>query len=167
MSGFTIAIKKRDVNQALLFQEQKKFMGKQKMSNDRKRDIALDLYLNTDKSQKEICEIVDWSEKTFGTNKEKYSWEQLKGASTVTAQNIISKLYLKLEKIADQPDINADALSKVAKSIELLSNKKVTLSQHINCAKEFCTWAFGIDAELAKKINKLQSQFITEKASNG
>lgn len=141
-------------------------MGKQKMSNDRKRDIALDLYLNTDKSQKEICEIVDWSEKTFGTNKEKHMWDALKGASTITAQNIISQLYLKLEAIVYEDKINPDALIKVAKSIEMLSNKKVTISQHINCAKEFCTWAFGIDPELAKKINKLQSQFITEKASH-
>lgn len=136
------------------------------MSNDRKRDIALDLYLNTDKSQKEICEIVDWSEKTFGTNKEKHMWDALKGASTITAQNIISQLYLKLEAIVYEDKINPDALIKVAKSIEMLSNKKVTISQHINCAKEFCTWAFGIDPELAKKINKLQSQFITEKASH-
>lgn len=142
-------------------------MGKQKMSNDRKRDIALDLYLNTDKSQKEICEIVDWSEKTFGTNKEKHMWDALKGASTITAQNIIAQLYIKLEAIVYEDKINPDALIKVAKSIEMLSNKKVTISQHINCAKEFCTWAFGIDPELAKKINKLQSQFITEKASHG
>jgi len=141
-------------------------MAKEKLSNDKKRDIALDLYLNTDKSQKDICEIVNWSEKTFSNNKEKFNWEKLKGASTITAQNIIGKLYLKLETIVDADKIDADALSKVAKAIELLSNKKVTLSQHINCAKEFTTWAFSINPDLAKEINKLQSQFITERASH-
>lgn len=141
-------------------------MAKNKMSNDRKRDIALDLYLNTDKSQKEICEIVDWSEKTFGTNKEKYKWEQLKGASTITAQNIIGKLYLKLEALTDEDDINADKLIKVAKSIEMLSDRKVTVSHHINCAKEFTSWVASKDVDMAKKINSLQNQFIVERANN-
>lgn len=142
-------------------------MGKQqKLNNDDKRSIALDLYLNTDYTQKQICEIVGWTEKTFTNNKEKYNWEGLKGASTVTAQSIIGKLYLKLEKLVDEPNINTDALIKTAKTIESLSDKKITLSHHINCAKEFCTWAFGVDPELAKKINKLQAQFITERASN-
>lgn len=136
------------------------------LSNDQKRDTALDLYLNTDKSQKDICLIVTWTEKTFTANKEKYGWEKLKGASTITAQNIIGKLYLKLEAIVEANKLDADALSKVAKAIEMLSNKKVTLSQHINCAKEFTTWAFGINPALAKDINKLQSQFITERASH-
>jgi len=141
-------------------------MAKEKLSNDRKREIALDLYLNTDKSQKEICEIIGWTEKTFTSNKDKGDWELLKGASTITAQNIIGKLYLKLEAIVNDNKLDADALSKVAKAIEMLSNKKVTLSQHINCAKEFTTWAFGIKPELAKEINKLQSMFITERASH-
>lgn len=141
-------------------------MATKKLSNDKKRDTALDLYINTDKSQKEICLIVGWTEKTFSSNKDKYGWEKLKGATTITSQNIIGKLYLKLETIVNEDKLDADALSKVAKAIELLSNKKVTLSQHINCAKEFTTWAFGVNPDLAKEINKLQSQFITERASN-
>ena len=143
-----------------------KNMAKQNLKNDRKREIALDLYINTDKSQKEICEIVNWTEKTFSINKEKGKWEQLKGASTITAKNIIAKLYGKLEKLTDEEDINADKLIKVAKSIEMLSDRKVTVSQHINCAKEFTSWVAAKDVELAKRINTLQYEFINERANN-
>jgi hypothetical protein len=140
----------------------------EKLSRDRKRDLALELYLNTDKTQKEICEIVGWTEKTFTENKEKGEWDAMKGASTITAQNIIKKLYLKLEQIVDNPDgINADALIKVAKSIEFLSNKRVTVSHHINCAKEFTTWLFSKKPELAKELNKYQNEFINQLVSNG
>ena len=143
-------------------------MGKEsKLSRERKRDLALEMYLNTDKSQKEICEIVGWTEKTFTDNKEKGVWDALKGASTITAANIIRKLYLKLEDLVDADKIDADALIKVTKSIEFLSNKKVTISQHINCAKEFTVWLFAKNAELAKDLNKFQKEFINELVSNG
>ena len=142
-------------------------MSKPGMNNDKKRAVALDLWLNSDLNQKQICEIVGWTEKTFSANKEKYHWDEQKGAQTITAKSIISKLYLKLEQIVDQKDINADALIKVAKSIEMMSNKKVTASHHMNCAREFTTWMFKEDPELAKAFNKYQLKFITELASNG
>jgi hypothetical protein len=138
-----------------------------KLSRDKKRELALEMYLNTDKSQKEICEIVGWTEKTFTDNKEKGGWDSLKGASTITAANIIKKLYLKLEKLVDADKIDADALVKVTKSIEFLSNKKVTISHHINCAKEFTIWLFAKKPELAKDFNKYQREFINEMVSNG
>ena len=143
-------------------------MAKKKPLNQKqKQDKALEMYLNTDKSQKEICEIVDWTEKTFTENKEKYGWDSLKGATSITAANIIKKLYLKLEALVDADKIDADALIKVTKSIEFLSNKKVTVSQHINCAKEFTIWLFAKKPELAKDLNKFQKDFINELVSNG
>ncbi|MBB6131337.1 hypothetical protein [Mucilaginibacter lappiensis] len=138
-----------------------------KLSRERKRDLALEMYLNTDKSQKEICEIVGWTEKTFTENKEKGQWDSLKGATSITAANIIKKLYLKLEVLVDADKIDADALIKVTKSIEFLSNKKVTVSQHINCAKEFTIWLFAKNSTFAKEVNRYQKQFINELVSNG
>lgn len=142
-------------------------MPKKTLNNDSKRAHALDLYLNTEMNQKQICEIVGWTEKTFSANKEKGHWEEQKGAASITSKKIISKLYIKLEKLVDQDDLNADALIKITKSIENLSNKKVTASHHMNCAREFTTWLFALNADLAKEFNKYQLKFITELASNG
>lgn len=143
-------------------------MAKSTMSNAQKRDVALDLYINTDKSQKEICEIVGWAEKTFSDNKEKFKWDLLKGASTITAQNIIGKLYKRLDEMVkdDGTPINADQLIKITKSIEALSNKKVTISQIINTFKEFNTFGFSRNPELIKQITQLQTEFINDKAKS-
>jgi len=137
------------------------------LTRDKKREMALDLYLNTDKSQKEICEIVGWTEKTFSDNKEKGNWEAMKGAETLTAQKIIMKLYKKLDELTEGDLISADALAKTAKVIEMLSNKRTTLSHNINTFKEFTTFLFAKDADLAKKVNKYQQEFINDKVSNG
>lgn len=140
---------------------------KQPLSRKQKQDKALEMYLNTELSQKEICEIIGWTEKTFTDNKEKHGWATLKGASTITSRKILGKLYLKLEKEADKDELNADALIKISKSIEMLSDKKVTISHHINCAKEFTIWFFAKNAELAKEFNKYQREFINFLGSNG
>jgi len=143
-------------------------MAKKKdLSRSDKRELAFDLYLNTDKTQKEICSIVGWTEKTFTENKEKGVWDALKGATTITAANITRKLYLKLEELTDADKIDADALIKVTKSIEFLSNKKVTASQLINCFKLFTTWFFAKKPDMAKEVNKFQMEFINEFISNG
>lgn len=140
---------------------------KTKISRDNKRELALEMYMNTDKTQKEICEIIGWTQKTFTDNKEKHGWDSLKGASTITAANIIRKLYVKLEEVVDADKVDADALIKVAKSIDYMSNKKVTISNHINCAKEFTIWLFAKNPEMGKEFNKFQRQFINELVSNG
>lgn len=142
-------------------------MAKKEIGRQQKRDLAFDLYLNTDKSQKEICEIVGWTEKTFSENKDKGNWEELKGAETITSRKIIANLYQQLHDLSDKPIVHADKIIKLANAIEKLSGKKVTLSNSINVFKDFTIYAFGIDAELAKKINQLQNQYIQYKANNG
>jgi hypothetical protein len=143
-------------------------MAKAKAKKDAgfdKAELALDLYLHTDKSQKEICEIVGWTEKTFTANKIKNNWEELKGAGAITSAKIVTNLYKKLHDLSGADSLDADKLIKTAKAIEALSNKKATISQIINVFKDFTTWAFGKNAELAKEINRLQNEFINEKVN--
>jgi len=145
-----------------------KIMAKKKPLNQKqKQDKALEMYLNTDLSQKDICEIIGWTEATFTKNKERHGWDSLKGASTITSANIIKKLYIRLEDAVDADKLDSDALIKITKSIEYLSNKKVTVSHHINCAKEFTIWLFAKKPELAKDLNKYQKDFINQLVSNG
>lgn len=139
----------------------------QKKSSDDKVAEALDLYLNTNLTQKEICVYVGWTEKTFSLNKKNGNWEAMKGAKSVTNQNIIMKLYAKLEKEVEADSLNADSLYKISKAIEMLSDKKTNASNHINCAEEFTTYLFSLDPELAKKVNKHQEKFISTLFNNG
>ena len=138
-------------------------MSGKKLSLDEKKAIAFDLYLDTDKSQKEIAKIVGVTEKTLGKWKIDGEWDLLKNATSITARNIIDNLYKRAFALSENPDSKADDIIKIANSIEKLSNKKVTISQIINVFKDFTSWAFGQDAELTKEINLLQKKYIDHK----
>lgn len=122
--------------------------------------------MHTDKTQKEICQLVGWTEKTFVDHKKKKNWATLKSAMSITPSQIIAKLYEKMSNLSEEEDIDADKLIKVANSIEKLQNKKITVSQSINVFKDFTGWLFGHDQELAKQVNQAQKRYIDQMISN-
>ena len=136
-------------------------------SNANKKALALDLYLNTDKSQKEICALVGVTEKTFTIWKKKEQWDDQKSALTLTPHKIIRNIYQKMEELSQGAGgLDADKLVKLASAIEKLSDRSTTISQIINTFKEFTTYLFEVDAELAKVVNTHMQQFINNKVSN-
>lgn len=137
-------------------------MGK-KLTNEDKKALAQQLFLETDKTQKEIAAIAQITEKTLTKWKNGGDWELLRQAQTVTSANLISNLYQKAYDLSLEDKIDADKLVKLANTIEKLSNKKVTVSNIINVFKEFTSWAFGENPELAKQINLLQRKYVDHK----
>jgi len=140
-------------------------MSRRKLTMEEKKAIAFDLYMDTDKSQKEIAGIVGVTEKTIGKWKTEGEWDLLKNATSITARNIIDNLYKRAYALSENPESKADDIIKIANSIEKLSNKKVTVSQIINVFKDFTKWAFSENAEIAKDINLLQKKYIDYKIS--
>lgn len=136
------------------------------LSRADKEALALDLFLNTDKPQREICEIVGWTEKTFTEKKKKGKWDELKSAHTLTANKIISNIYKKLSEETEKDRLDADKIIKLANSIEKLSDRQATISQIINVFKEFTTFTMELNPELAKKINEFQKKFIDHKIND-
>jgi uncharacterized protein YjcR len=136
---------------------------KKKLTGDEKYSIAQDLFLETDKTQKEIAEMINVTEKTLGKWKAQGEWDMLKSASTVTARKIIENLYKKAHALSEDPKSRPNDIIQIANSIEKLSNKKVTISQIINVFKDFTTYAFTQNAELAKEINLLQKKYVDYK----
>lgn len=138
--------------------EMKKLTGKDK------EGIAFDLYMNTDKTQIEICEIVGWNPKTFSQKKKLGKWEELRGASEITAHKITINLYKRLSEITEEGKaIKADEIIKLANAIEKISNKKVTVSNVINVFKDFTSWLMETDPEMAKLIIEKQKLFVNLK----
>lgn len=137
--------------------------GKKELSNEDKKAIAYDLYMNTQLSQKEICSKIKITAATFTTWKKKYDWEVHKQAFSITAQNIISNLMQKAYELSTADKINPDGVLKIVKSIEGLSANKVTISNIINVFKDFTKWEFERNPELAKKINAEMKAFVDDK----
>lgn len=139
--------------------------GKKQLSNEEKRTIAYDLYMNTSLSQKEICIKVKITEATFSTWKKKYNWEIHKQAFSITAQNIVSNLMEKAYKMSEDKDASPDGILKLVKAIEGLTANKVTISNIINVFKEFTTFEFDRNPDLAKQINSEMKVFVDYKIS--
>lgn len=120
--------------------------------------------MNTDKTQAEICRIIDWSPKTFTLKKQAGKWDELKGASELTAQKIAVNLYKRLAELTeDGVKVDADKIIKLANAIEKISDRKVTVSNVINVFKEFTSWLMETDPELAKQVNDKQKHYVTLK----
>jgi hypothetical protein len=136
-------------------------------SQKQKREDALDLYLNTDITQKQICNIIGWSERTFTTNKDKYGWKALKEAESISTKKILANLYKQAFELSKADKVDADKLVKLAKTIEALSDNKVTLSHYINCFKGFTRWLIDKDKETARTVNQLQQEFVIDLQNQG
>ncbi|CAG2532936.1 hypothetical protein MAR621_03130 [Maribacter dokdonensis] len=125
-----------------------------------KKIAAEDLFMRTDKTQKEIAAIVGVTEKTIGKWIKIGKWEDLKQAEVLTTSNLIKNLYQKAYELSLEDEVNADKLVKLANTIEKLSDRKVTVSTTINVFKDFINWVSERDLDMSKKINELQRKFV-------
>lgn len=140
------------------------------MTKEQKVDIARTLYLMSDKTQKEICLIVDWTEKTFGEQKRKGKWDELKDTRSLTKQQIVTILHAQTLKIielakSEERVLSAkeiDSIAKLASSIDKLE-KKATIETFIEVFEEYNKWLMTIQPDFAQQNNQYQDKFIHSK----
>ncbi len=140
------------------------------MTKNQKVEVARTLFLMTEKSQKEICDVVGWSEKTFCEQKQKGKWNEMRDTRTLTKQQIISMLHTQTLKIVDAAkDENrvltareVDSVAKLASSIDKLE-KKATLETFIEVFEDYNRWLMVANVDFAQRNNHYQDLFIQSK----
>ena len=140
------------------------------MKAQQKAEVARTLYLMTDKTQKEICEIVAWTEKTFIDQKRKGRWEEMKDTKSLTRQQIITILHgqtLKLIEAANEENrlLSAkeiDSIAKLTASIDKLE-KKATIETYIEVFEEYNKWLMRENTDFAQRNNQFQDSFLQTK----
>ena len=140
------------------------------MTKNQKIDVARTLYLMTEKTQKEICEVVNWTEKTFTEQKQKGKWNEMRDTKSLTKQQIISMLHYQTLKIVeaakDEDRIlsarEVDSIAKLAASIDKLE-KKATLETYIEVFEEYNKWLMSVNMNFAQANNHHQDLFIQNK----
>lgn len=133
------------------------------ISNNRKRQLAEELFLNSDYTQKEISDILDIAEKTFTEWKQKYSWKELKDAQISTPSKVIPMLYEQIASLSLEGGKNADKIVKLATSVEKLRARKLDLATYIEVFKELTNYAMKEDHQFAKYLTSIQQKFIHER----
>lgn len=138
------------------------------IGRNQKKELAEALYMAGDKSQKEICEIVGWSENTFCTNKAKYGWEEKRGILAMGAHEIIQNIMLSIGKLAKDDAIkNHKEIRMLTSSIISLRGERLTVMNYIDVFKEFTSFLLQREPKLAQAINKHQNAFVEQKMKEG
>jgi DNA mismatch repair protein MutH len=140
------------------------------MNQHQKAEVSRTLYLMTDKTQKEICEVVGWTEKTFTDQKRKGKWDEMKDTKSLTRQQIITILHgqtLKLIEGANEENrlLSAkeiDSIAKLTASIDKLE-KKATIETFIEVFEEYNKWLMNVQPDFAQQNNLYQDSFIHSK----
>lgn len=137
--------------------------------------LAQELYLTTDKTLKDIADIVGVSQVTIGSWAKTGQWEILKTAKKITKASLIVNYYESIknlqEIIAERPkpenvptSKEADVLAKLTVQIERLE-KTNSLSDYIEIFESFLKWLMPVQPALAKNIAMYLYEFCELKAS--
>ncbi|MEO8150259.1 MAG: hypothetical protein ABI723_21675 [Bacteroidia bacterium] len=140
------------------------------MNQEQKIEVAKTFYLSTDKTQKEICEIVEWTEKTFREQKQKGKWNEMRETKNFTKQQIITMMHhqtFKLMQTAKDENrmlsaSEIDSVAKLTAAIDKLE-KRATLETYIEVFEEYNKFLLPLNGAFAQANNGYQDLFIQSK----
>ncbi len=139
-----------------------------------KRNLAQQLYINSDMTQKDIAAYVGTTETTMCKWVEVYGWKEQKEALQVSSRQVVLGLYQELlaldkeiksreEKVRYATSKEADARMKIIRSIQLLQ-KDVMLPQYVQVMIAFTEHLQQSDLQMAKTITPYITEFLNVSA---
>jgi len=140
------------------------------ISNDKKREIAEDMYIRLGLTGREIAENLGITEQTVsrwkkGREGEK-SWDDRKTESQLTPLKIKELLLKEAEKLAkgEESNVKADQLSKIMSAIDQL-DKKINVRTVMDVFREFDNWMAEQEPTMAIQFTKFHKQFLQYRIS--
>lgn len=142
------------------------------LTNDQKKELARELFLQGSFTYAEIAEKVGSTRQTVSRWAEAGKWEDLKVYMTVGKDRVLRGFYQQLNDIqtailSREPDkriassTEADRQVKLASAIKKLEND-CGITGLIDAGIRFCNYIRTVDIEEAKKIAKYWDIFLTE-----
>ncbi len=142
------------------------------LTNDQKKELARELFLQGSFTYAEIAEKVGSTRQTVSRWAEAGKWEDLKVYMTVGKDRVLRGFYQQLNDIqtailSREPDkriassTEADRQIKLASAIKKLEND-CGITGLIDAGIRFCNYMRTVDIEEAKKIAKYWDIFLTE-----
>ncbi len=138
-------------------------------TDENKKSLAFILFMNG-MLQKDICQRVNITPKTLQRWIEQEAWKEKLAAKTITRTELVNKVLSKIyDMLSTSGNVDADALSKLASTIERL-DKKDTPVIIMEVFMRFGNWLQQIsakdkdcDLEFIKKVTRYQDKYVTEK----
>ena len=148
-------------------------MVKHKSSLADKKTLAHDLYMRTNKTQKEIAQLCDVKYDTLGEWVQKGKWKELRAANSVTRSQVISNTLLQLKELQDEINSRAerkyptpkesDTMIKMSNLIRDL-DKSLSLADYITIIEDILKYLNDGKPELAKELGPHLLEFAQNKA---
>lgn len=135
------------------------------ITNEKKREIAEDMYIRLTLTGREIAENLGVTEQTVsrwkkGREGEK-SWDDRKTESQLTPLKIKELLLKEAEKLAkgEESNVKADQLSKIMSAIDQL-DKKINVRTVMDVFREFDNWMAEQEPATAILFTKWHKLFL-------
>ncbi len=136
------------------------------ISNKKKKELAERMFIDQGMAGVAIADELEVSTVTVSRWRKEGDWDNRR-TQTLSAPHKIKEILLsELNKVAqgEKSKVDADALAKISKVIDALSDK-VSTQVVITVFKEFDNWMADQDPELAVKFLEFHKSFILYKAS--
>ena len=144
------------------------------MAKKNEQELAKQLFLQSDKTQKQIASIVGTQESTIGKWVKDGGWEELKETLRTSDEQIIRDLYQELVKITERVKKSedgfadskiADARNKIIASINRMQ-KQVALPQKVAVCMQLLDFVAAKDLKLGKDLDTHIGRFLNDQAKN-
>mgnify|MGYP001531913309 FL=1 len=143
------------------------------MKDPQKYEYAYLLYMQK-VPQKEIAERVGVSQQTLSKWKEDGGWELKRVAKTVSRDQIINKVLLRINEMLDsEEEFNADEFSKAANQLSKLK-QGCTIDDIADILTRFGDWVIEqsasdktITTEFVQQLTQLQDKYLLNRINNG
>lgn len=140
------------------------------ITNEKKREIAEDMYIRLSLTGREIAESLAVTEQTVSRWKKgrdgEPSWDDRKNEAQLTPLKIKELLLTEAHKIAkgEESIIKADQLSKIMSAIDQL-DKKINVRTVMDVFREFDNWMVEQDPATAILFTKFHKLFLQYRIS--
>ena len=135
-----------------------------KLSYNKKRKLAAELFINSGITGKAIAEQLEVATATISRWRKEDKWDDTRAdlmTSPMELRKILTEELLNIAK-GEKAKINSDALAKVSKVIESF-NKAVSVPVIISILKEFDNWMSEQEPALAIQFLDWHKKFIIHK----
>ena len=144
-----------------------------RVKDPQKDEYAYLLYIQK-VPQKEIAERVGVSQQTLSKWKEDGGWELKRVAKTVSRDQIINKVLLRINEMLDsEEEFNADEFSKAANQLSKLK-QGCTIDDIADILTRFGDWVIEqsasdktITTEFVQQLTQLQDKYLLNRINNG
>lgn len=148
-------------------------MANQNTSLKDKQALAHDLFMRTDKTHKEIAQIVKVGADTIGDWVKKGNWKVIKSANSITRAQAIAEQLMQIKAIDDEirakqkgmPNPKQTDMKVKLKDIVRDLDKSINLPDYITVCEELLRYANDAQPAQAKHLADLIKEFVHHKAS--